>query len=428
MNRLVLLAGVATVMGCQLAPSAAEAAPGERTMLFRSSQGVCYHIPALIRTESGALVAMAEQRFSYNKASAARFKLGTVDPMPTGQRPKGCADSGMSNVAMRRSTDGGKNWSENKVVVDFHRFLDGGYQIAAVQNPTLVAKGDRTILLFNVFRSKAARNEASCIVAERNAAKCPSPTEQSIWQIVSNDGGAKWSAPAQVNIDLDPKQIHRIGPGHGTVLASGRIVVPTFNFLMMSDDDGRSWKAGATTKGTRQGGKTLDGGEASVAQLPDGTLWMSSRPSSRSYREVGGKPFRVSAFSGDNGATYRTVEADTRFPTPAVHNSLLSWQGVMLSAYPYSTRAQEGDAIVSTDRERLTIGYSRDGGKSWGNCLIDGSTSSYSDMAGLDRGNIALIYETTAKQGEKRDRGWIDGITFKRVPLDSLGKSCPTPG
>lgn len=400
----------------------AAGAPAERAILFRSGDDACYQIPAIVRTPAGTLIAAAEQRFGYNREKAARFDVGSAVGAGGGGAPKGCGDSGWINITYRRSSDGGRSWSPGQVVVAGRYFLNGGYKIAAAENPTLAADGRNLVLLFTVVRSRGTRNEPDCIAMKGdNAAKCGGiPAEYGIWETISGDDGRHWQAPRQLDVGSDPRRIDRPGPGHGIVLSSGRMVVPTYDGLILSDDGGRSWRAGADSAPGQ-----LDGGESAVAALPDGTIWRSARPSSRSYRAAGGgAPIRVSGYSRDGGRSFAQVEADRRFPMPPISAGLLSWQGRLFVSYPFSRQPADG-GVDMAQRHRLTISSSADGGRSWRACLIDPGSVAYSDLAGIDASSIGLLYSGGLDEGGSNPRDFQQAIVFRRIPLGALDRCAP---
>ena len=422
MKRFTIAGVAALALTIGFGGSASAAPGGDRTILFRSGADACYQIPAIVRTPAGTLIAAAEQRFGYNRERAARFEVGSTIGASGGGDPKGCGDSGWINIAYRRSTDGGRSWSPGQVVVAGSYFLNGGYKIAATENPTLAADGRSLILLFTVVRTRGTRNEPGCIAMKGDAAaKCGGvPAEYGIWETVSGDDGRHWQAPRAIDVGNDPKHIDRPGPGHGIVLPSGRVVVPTYDGLILSDNGGRTWRAGADSARGQ-----LDGGESAVALLPDGTIWRSARPSSRSYRaEGGGAPIRVSSYSRDGGQTYASVDADRRFPMPPISAGMLSWQGGLFVSYPFSRQPSDG-GVDMTQRRRLTITQSRDGGRSWTSCLIDPGSVAYSDMAGIDGSSIGLVYSGGASGTGSDPRGFQQAVVFRRVPVAALDHCAP---
>lgn len=409
---LLALAGLAAAQPAHAA---------ERTILFRSGPDACYHIPGAVQA-GDSLVVAAEQRFGYNAAKAAVFRQGEAVPEGAGGPPKGCGDSGFINIVVRRSTDGGRSWEPAHVAVDHANFMAGGYNVAAAQNPTLVAGGGSLHLLFTVVRSRGLRNEPACVSMKPDAAaKCGNvPASYGLWQVISRDGGAHWSAPRPIDVGSDPRRVDRPGPGHGIALASGRLVAPSYDGLLLSDDGGMSWRTGASTRGQR-----LEGGESGVVALPDGQIWSSARPASRSYRAEGGAPFRVSAYSRDGGASYARVTADTRFPMPPVSAGLLAWGGRVLISYPASD-AQVAGKLDMSQRSHLTISWSGDGGRSWHACPVETGSASYSDLLGVDRATAGVVFEGGLGAGEDAARGFQQAIVFRRLPfaaLDACGRA-----
>ena len=98
---LFLLSGVCLFFACQ--------APKEQASVVLFENGTwnynCYRIPAIVKAPDGSLLAFAEGRL------------------------ENCGDFGNVDILLRRSEDGGKNWSKMEVVViatlriDYHTVL-----------------------------------------------------------------------------------------------------------------------------------------------------------------------------------------------------------------------------------------------------------------------------------------------------------------
>ena len=144
---------------------------------------------------------------------------------------------------------------------------------------------------------------------------------------------------------------------------------PYHSHIIYSDDHGATWQIGGVVD--------IGTNECTVAELEDGSLYINCR------NYVGGKR-RAVARSVDEGQAFGPLEWDDTLVEPICQASLEQLaDGQLLFANP-----------ASTERERLTVRLSPDGGHSWpvGRILHPGP-SAYSDLAVLPDGSICCLYE-----------------------------------
>ncbi|GLK79686.1 sialidase family protein [Methylopila turkensis] len=413
---IVVAASLLASIGLALAaPSEAGSATPEKA-LFTSSFSVCYRAPALINSK-GALTVIVERRFGYEKDVAA-----AADLKPARRKVQRCTDSGSIDLVARRSTDGGETWSDLSVVVDHKTFMTDGYTVALAGNATLAPAGDDNVLLvFSVNRSKGPRNSIRCVrFKASDRAECDGVrAEQALWMSRSADGGRSWSKAEPLTFVGPSTRIKQPGPGHGVRLASGRIVVPAYPRLLLSDDGGRTWREGATThgEGALQGGETVIGS-------PDGVRLVASlRPTGAAFQMTGdGRPYRISAVSLDGGETYASVTRDDDLSIPPVTPGFLVDGPVQALSHPTSDGPTNGRA-KGRDRKDLTLSVSRDDGRTWSSCLIDRRGAGYSDLALVRAGQVAMVFEgALAPKDDYRA-----AIKFRALPLQPAGDICLRP-
>lgn len=293
-----------------------------------------YRIPSLVRTKSGALVAICEGR--KNSAS----------------------DAGDIDLVVKRSTDGGLTWGVQTVAYE-----EGGTAAITIGNPAPVvdpATG-AVVLLF-------CRNNAR-IFAGR-----------------STDEGLTWLPRTEVT-----SQLHRdnfgssvwTGPGHGFAASSGRLYWAMYHSvtggpspsacLVHTDDHGATFGLGADMG--------LNSGEPTAAELSDGRIMLNARQGRRVWQRAVGT-------TSDQGATWQDVARNPVLIEPTCEGALLgniagASKGTLLFANPASHR-----------RERMAVRLSPDDGATWPHKLMvyEGSAA-YSDIVDLGDGRVGVLFE-----------------------------------
>ncbi|MEU5432370.1 sialidase family protein [Streptomyces sp. NPDC020719] len=369
---------------------------GAEQVLFRSGVGGygCYRIPALVKTRAGSLLAFAEGRKS-----------------PT------CADRGDIDLVMRRSTDDGRTWGPAHVVLEGSP--DDPTAPYTRGNPAPVV--DRAS--GNVFLLSTS-NEAT-------------PTGPRLpWVQRSDDDGVSWSRPrALPTFSGAHTGWFATGPSHGVQLTegphTGRLVVGAhqnprsgtrYAGVLYSDDHGATWRASSTANSYVAG--SVNPGEVSVAELPGGSVYLASR------NEIGGSAdHRTRAVSADGGTTVPASTVVSGLITPEVQGSALTLR--------QTYQRTPGDTMIfsapsdPSDRKLMRIRYSTDRGTTWTaapNGLISNDRASYSDLAELDTGEIALLYEGGPTNSADEIRFDVTTPGALGVPGTFTGKGFPRPG
>lgn len=172
-----------------------------------------------------------------------------------------------------------------------------------------------------------------------------------------------------------------------------------------SDDLGTTW----TLSPARLRG--VD--ESSLAELADGTLFLSLRITKQIQA-----PCRCRAYatSADGGATWSAIQFSRDLPTSECEGSLAAPRSGTGAGRLYFSNPSS-----ATARHNMTVRASLDGGRSWPRALVvDPGPSAYSSlspMQGLD-GNrewLGLIYE---HGGEGCPSQLYGNITFVKVPTE----------
>ena len=383
--------GVAVLLGLVLGlaalPPAAEAAGVAvcTATPFRNdvANHVVYRIPALVATPRGTLLAFAERRRSTDPAS----------------------DISDTEIVLARSTDRGCHWSAPRVIAD--------QGTGTVGNPApVVDTTTGAVLLFTVYRAPGGT------------------TGHGFHLQRSTDDGLTFTPYSKAGKDLagTPGWSGGLtGPGHAIQLHSpssphrGRIVVPMGYkdgdrygaYAVVSDDHGVTWKVGYKAAGS-------DGRiEGTVAELPDGRLWISYRNRNANTAVGAG---RISAWSSDGGSTLDAPFTNAGLPVVSVQSSSLALTGSNAGALLFSAPARKD----ATRRAEMSLFTSRgtSAGRTWGaryDVQLDARPAAYSDLAQLDDATVGLLYETG-------QTSWHERINFRSLRIaDVLGRSQVSP-
>jgi sialidase-1 len=284
-----------------------------------------YRIPALVVSQAGTILAFCEGR----RDSPSDF--GNID------------------LLLRRSLDHGQTWQPKQVV------WDNGED--TIGNPCpVVDQATGTVWL------TFCRNNDRVYVTR------------------STDDGQSWATPAEITSAVKRPEWGPVGtgPGHGTQLRSGRLLIPCWayrpdwkrpgnTFCFYSDDHGATWTLGDVVGG-------IDwGDECQAVETEDNMVYLNVRS--------GDKPRRAYSWSQDGGATWAEVQWHEEVPEPA------SCQGSVIR-FTDARRHDKNRVLLANPagptRERLTIRLSDDECRTWsdGKVLHPGPAA-YSDLCVL---------------------------------------------
>lgn len=343
----------------------AQAAAACATTLWTAGSGGynTYRIPAVVAV-GGTLVAFAEAR--RNSPS----------------------DSGDIAVVERRSADGGCTWSAQRVVAD-----DGQ---ATVGNPVpLVTDAGALVLVTNRQAGKVTQ-------AQIQSGAAGAQDGRRVFVQTSRDAGATWTARREITASVKRSawRWYATGPGHGLTLRrgpdAGRLVVaadhttagPRGVHLLISDDDGLTWRIGASDD---HSDGVVKPDETSAAELPDGRIYLSARE--QGGTAPGNRAYTYSPDSGESFAgPFRALPA---FPTPTVEGSVLQDPAYLTGAAcaPLLYSGPQDPAA----RKHMTVRRSDDAGLTWHTIAeLNGPTApaAYSDLVMTARTTVGVLYET----------------------------------
>lgn len=335
-----------------------------------------YRIPALLVTKKGTALAFCEGRVG------------------------GMSDTGDINLLVKRSTDGGRNWSAAQVVWD-----DNGHTCG---NPCPILDRETGVVWLLLTWNRGDDHE-------KQIKEGTSRDTRRVFVTSSADDGLTWAAPREITADvkLPGWTWYATGPGAGLQLQrgahAGRLVAPCDHVrepgsswmgshIIYSDDHGKTWRLG----GIAPLGAV---NECEAVERADGSLLLNMRNYNRTCMA------RQVAESRDGGLTWENQRHDLALPEPicqaAIHRH--SWPadgkpGVILFSNPASQK----------DRTAMTVRASFDDGATWPVAkVLEPGFSAYSDLAVLPDGTILCLHET----GPERKYG---ALTLSRFSLEWL--------
>lgn len=350
--------------------------PGEQVQLHRDvfvggEDGYAiYRIPALLVLPAGSELANGD---SLSQDRLLAFAEARRD---------GALDTGVIDLVMKTSEDGGASWSQQQVVCRHE--TDGKRGKCGNATPLFDAVNGTVWLPYNLSSvpgtEGGARHHQSVIKS-------------------SPDGGVSWSQPLQL---ADDNLV--FGPGHGIEKKhaphSGRLLIPGYvnekAIALYSDDAGASW----------QRSTPLDtGDETEIAELSDGRLYLTTR-----HRAPIGRPpqpnGRLYSHSEDGGATWSETERDTRLITPICQASVHSHSasGGLLFSNPAHPKA----------RVQLRLRYSPDDGANWPvDLMVYPGPAGYSELGDASNGDVFVLYERGAMS-------YSEKISLARIGSEAL--------
>lgn len=371
-----------------------------------------YHIPQILVTRSGAILACAEARHSHG-------------------------DGVKVDIVLRRSLDGGRTWSRSQVI---ERAQDGENYVL----PVLIQERRTGRIFFHCSLRDGGIRDI---------------TTENFYRY-SDDDGATWSERTDItailvradrelqdairtgragpefageSADLYGRGLFFAGPGRPIQLSAqhpthpDRLAIPMLvikdrnypqrnrrgygNALLVSDDAGASWQVAGITPISE-----IAASEPSLLELPDGRLLLNTR-------ETPGRDFlaaparRTLSFSADGGKTWSRPIIDTS-GIPAYHET---HSGLFRLSDPRTDPARVSRMLFSypagPKRTRGTVMISYDDHATWrSQKLLVPSEFGYSNLDRLPDGTIVLIYEN----GSGTSSATPSRITLVRFSLEWL--------
>jgi sialidase-1 len=380
----IVAASVLTVVGPSVSAQNAGGEILETQDLFKAGEGgyARYHIPGLVVTKRGTVLAWCEAR-------------------------RGNNDWSSIDILLRRSTDAGKTWDKPQKIADvpgpkprnpITKKLKGkNTDDVTYNNPVLIADRDGAVhFLF-------------CLDYYR------------VFYARSDDDGATWSKPTEITESVAAARktydwrVVATGPNHGIQLRTGRLLVPMWmstatganghrpsvTTTLYSDDAGRTWHVGEIAVPNTEA--WVNPNETVAVELADGRVLLNIRNESPDYR-------RLTTTSADGATKWSEPKFDERLVEPICMASIIRYSqapGAKTSAGPLGdvnrilfanpANLERGDGKLAQgkgrDRKNLTLRVSYDECGTWPiSRTLDAGYSSYSDLAVTHDGTILCFY------------------------------------
>ncbi|MCI5970535.1 MAG: glycoside hydrolase [Oscillospiraceae bacterium] len=287
-------------------------------------------IPGIVCTKNGALIAYCEKRHGEG------------------------GDWAVIDIVMNTSFDGGKTWSDEKIIVK-----SGGHTI---NNPVMTVSNDNTIH-FMWFRDyEKAFYQKSC------------------------DDGKTFTEPVEITYAFekfrpffDWKCI-AAGPGHGICLKNGQLVVPVWlaaskehfpsvSASIFSNDNGKTWDSGKILYADEE---LKNPNETAAVELSDSKVLFNYRNTALNHKRAVGVSANVAS-----ELKYLGFDEDL----------LDAWCFASLASCEYKgkhtiffSNCRNG----TSDRYHLTIRCSQDDCKTWSSGMEIADWAGYSDICVKD--------------------------------------------
>lgn len=327
-----------------------------------------YRIPAMVTAKDGAIVTVADKRIENNKDLPAKI-----------------------DIVSRRSTDGGKTWSEYVTVA-------ANDEIGGCGDPAMVVDEHTGDILV--------------IFTHGNGLWQSSPGHISVAR--SKDNGLSWEKAIDINPQIltsDPNGEQPIkctsafaSSGRAVQLKDGRILFSLVAreegnkyfkvYAIYSDDGGYTWKSSGNPA-------SANGDESKIVELSDGTLLMSIRNRTGLLRKF--------SYSHDRGETWTEPVPIEDIPDPRCNGDIIriteNGRNLLLHSLP-------GDP---GGRNNVAIYVSEDEGKTWPiKKTVVNVPSAYSSMTVLPDGSVGILTEESSNNHASYN------IWFSKLPIELI--------
>ena len=376
--------------------SAGEVAPAEdETPGIRKRVGVAlrqhmddgvhtYRIPALATTPKGTLLSVYDMRHRKSRDLQEDIDIG-----------------------LSRSTDGGRTWEPQRVIMDMGEWGDLPPEENGVSDPGIVVD-QKTGDIFCAAVWMWGKLGKHQWVDDGSEPGYEIGKSAQFMMVRSQDDGLTWSKPENLTRKLKKPEwwLFAPAPNQGITLRDGTLVMPSqgrdengypFANIMYSRNHGATW--------TLSNHAFSGGNECQAVQLSDGSLMLNMRNDKP-------EPYRAVYVTQDLGQTWspHSTDRDTLIE-PNCNGSLYRFEyeeegelkNILLFANPHTKKG----------RTHHTLQISFDEGESWPaeyRILLDeGRGRGYPSISRVDDSHIGIVYE-----GSQSD------LVFEKFSLQEL--------
>jgi len=349
-------------------------------------------IPGLTTSKNGTLLAIYDARWE-----SARDLQGNMD------------------IALNRSTDGGKTWEPMQIVLDMKEWGELPEKFNGVSDACILVDdntGDIYVAglwMYGVLDKETGQwvpgmtQDSARWIHQWHQKGSQSgfgvkQTSQFLIAKSTNDG-LTWSEP--INITAQTKReewwLFAPAPGHGITLEDGTLVFPTqgrdqnglpFSNITWSKDGGKTW----ITSNPAHSNTT----ECMAVQLTDGTVMLNMRDNrNRGNTEVNGRTIAVTFDLGETWTEHPTSRKALIEPTcmASIHKHAYHLNGEAKSVLLFVNPASH------TKRDHITLKVSYDDGETWPEekqiLLDEYSGRGYSCITSVNEETIGILYESS---------------------------------
>jgi sialidase-1 len=335
-----------------------------------------YRIPGLATSNKGTLLAVYDIRYD------------------------GFADlPGDIDVGLRRSTDGGRTWEPQQVIVDFDKSVPDS-KGNGVGDPAILVDQKTGAIFVIALWSQGNR-------AWHGSGPGTTPAETGQLVLVkSTDDGKTWSAPVNLTAKIsgrDPKwRLLFNGPGAGIQTRDGTLIFAAqfrdaegapHSCFLASRDAGETWALSTPAIAAKP-----PTSEAQLAELADGSLLLTMRDESRSGKRAWARFQPKKTLPEGSWDEWRS-----ELPDPTCMASLVRHpSGALIFSNPASSKNRAGMTLRVSDDDGITWSTGR---------VLDPRPAAYSCLSILADGTVGVLYEA----GEKNS---AETLVFANVSMD----------
>ena len=327
-----------------------------------------YRIPALATTPRGTLLSVYDMRHRKSRDLQEDIDIG-----------------------LSRSTDGGRSWEPQRVIMDMGEWGDLPAEENGVSDPGIVVDQETgEIFCAAVWMwDKLGKHQW---VDDGSEPGFEIGKSAQFLMVRSKDDGLTWSKPENLTSKLKKPEwwLFAPAPNQGITLRDGTLVMPSqgrdengypFANIMYSRDHGETW--------TLSNHAFSGGNECQAVQLSDGSLMLNMRNDKP-------EPYRAVYVTQDLGQTWSPHSTDRNtLIEPNCNGSLYRFEyeeegqpkNILLFANPHTKKG----------RTHHTLQISFDEGKSWPaeyRILLDeGLGRGYPSISRVDDSHIGIVYE-----------------------------------